>query len=150
MGSSGWPLLLVSIPSDLVVTPCTGGVPLLRPSAASRPSTLSCKEIGPVTTTLGTLPSLQRPSSWRRPSCARVFAPLANLGAPDLLGLSPGPALPFGSLSLGFAFGCPELEFPGGTQEFRPNSVSSCSAPLLSCAGRPVHLWPGSKKLITE
>jgi hypothetical protein len=36
----------MSILSNLVVTPCAGGVLLLQPSAASWPSTLSCKQIG--------------------------------------------------------------------------------------------------------
>jgi hypothetical protein len=133
MGSSRWPLFLMSIPSNLVLTSCAKGVPLLWPSVVSRPSTLSCKEIGQVTATLGTSPSLWRPSSWHHPSRVWAFAPLANLGAPTRIFWGCPLALRFllGGLSLGFAFGFPELEFPGGTWEFHPNSISSCSTLLL-------------------
>jgi hypothetical protein len=41
---------------------------------------------------------------------------------------------------LGFAFGCPELEFPGGTRKFCPNSVSSVYALLLS--PHTLGAWP--------
>jgi hypothetical protein len=45
---------------------CWGGCQFC--GQVQRPSTLSCKEIGPVTATLSISPFLWRPSSWHHPS----------------------------------------------------------------------------------